>query len=112
MAPTPAIDDSKQLYDELSQVGNYLADFEYQLAKQNALSDQIDTLTEQKSEFEAFKKQFNMRLPFLNDVLSKCNEFCTSDAPKSAAVRQDIFNSTTNAYSIFRQVKLKKIKFF
>lgn len=98
------MDEARLLYDDLSQVTSYLFEFEYQLAKQNALSDQIETLAIQQSEYDAFRKQFNMKLPFLNDILAKCNEFCSIDSNRSAATRHDLFNGINDANSLFKKV--------
>lgn len=76
---TNAATENEELNEKLAQVVKHLAEFELNLARQNALSDQIDTLTKQFVEFEHDKKAFFMLLPFMNHTLNEFAEFNKDD---------------------------------
>ncbi len=76
------------------------------MAKQNALSDQVETLSKQQNDFEQFKKSFNMKLPFINDIINKTNEYCEKTTKQ--LVREDLTNKVNDANLKFKQVGRKR----
>ncbi len=99
-------EDAKQLNEDLDQVLKCLIEFEFYLAKQNALSDQVETLSKQQNDFEQFKKSFNMKLPFINDIINKTNEYCEKTTKQ--LVREDLTNKVNDANLKFKQVGRKR----
>ena len=46
------------LFDQLAQDAKHLAEFEFHIATQNALSDRLETLVKQQADFQTFTKSF------------------------------------------------------
>lgn len=96
----------------MKQVIEMMTNFEYELAKQNGLSDNLDTLRAQNNEFTLFIREVSKNMPQLNDVLAKCREFCANDLNKSNKHRELIANYLNDANVKLEIVGYSSLNFF
>ena len=78
-----------QLLAELKAITDEMIGYEFELVKQNALSDRYEILQAQHEAFEAFAKTFSKRVPHLMSVLNKCKDALELDQPSNNAKSQD-----------------------
>jgi hypothetical protein len=69
-----------------------LSEFEFDLAKQSALSDRSETLKAQQLEFNEYIKTVNKSLPSINDVLTRTKDFCSNEVNRDLKLREEIVN--------------------
>ena len=68
------------MYDDLLKLIERLNEFEYELAKQNVMSDKLDALKLQKEEFNGLNKAFSRILPSMNELMARAQEIISADS--------------------------------
>lgn len=95
-----------------------MAEFEFHIATQNALSDRLETLVKQQADFQTFTKSFFMNLPFIKDVLKRTNDYCSNELNRNKEDLVINLNEASlklklvNIYQIFFVIKKMFIFFF
>jgi hypothetical protein len=82
--------EAKSIFDELNGVYGTLYELEFDLAKQNPLSDRIHELRQQESEFASLRQSVSQKTGAINQCLLKCNEFCSAEENKSVKLHDDL----------------------
>ena len=77
-----------------------LTEYEYELAKQNAISDRIETLKSQQDEFNLFNKTLNRSLANINDVLIRSQEYVSSIAGSSRDDIKNLYEESSNKLNL------------
>lgn len=96
------------LFDQLAQVAKHLAEFEFHIATQNALSDRLETLVKQQADFQTFTKSFFMNLPFIKDVLKRTNDYCSNELNRN---KEDLVINLNEASLKLKLVNIYQIFF-
>ncbi len=73
-----------------------MTEYEYDLAKQNALSDRIETLKSQQDEFNLFNKSLNRNLVSINDILIRSQEYISSGAGSGRDDIKNLYEESNN----------------
>jgi hypothetical protein len=73
-----------------------LTEYEYHLAKQNALSDRIETLRSQQDEFNLFNKSLNKNLANINDLLARSKEYVSSGPGSNRDDIKNVYEESNN----------------
>lgn len=81
---------TRGLYDQLNNVMSRIGQFEFEMAKQMSLADQMNTLLAQDRDYSELSLVILQTLPYFQQVIVKCREFIESDEQQYQ--RQQIFD--------------------
>ena len=102
--------EAKLLYENMLRIVEKLVEFESELTRQKALSEQLPILNKQHADFDAVKKQFIRQVPLFSDSINKTKEFCATSYHDPSKLRDDLINCSNEANFKFKMVYFNKFK--